>query len=129
MSQKQILIADDDRGILTALSVRLKSYGFDVLTAMDAYQALSLAQEHAPDLVILDVRMPAGEGTSVQERMQKLTSLATTPVIYLTGDKSPETAATARELGAFDIVYKPFQEQTLLSIIDRAIGLPEQKVA
>lgn len=125
MSQKQILIADDDRGILTALAVRLKSYGFEVHTALDAYQALSLAQQHQPDLVILDVRMPAGEGMSVQERMQNLTALATTPVIYLTGDKSPETAATARELGAIDIVYKPFQEETLLSAIDKAIGLPE----
>jgi len=122
MTTRKILIVDDDRDLLTALTVRIRAAGYDVVTAMDSYQAIQHARRLGPDLLILDLHMPAGDGFTVQERMQKITSLVTTPVIYLTGDKTAEARSRAEELGAFALVHKPFEHKVMLERIEDAIG-------
>lgn len=122
MEKKKVLIADDDRDLVNALGVRLKNEGFDVLAAVDGYQALERSVSQNPDLIILDISMPCGNGPTVQERLQKMPGGLTIPIIYLTGLKLPEVDALADEPGVFAVVHKPFDAEDLLGKICRALA-------
>ena len=126
MSAKTILIADDDRNFLTAIARQLEQRGLRVVTSVDAYQALAAAVQEPPDLMLLDIRMPAGDGLSVQERMQKLPALRDIPVIYVTGDRSNEVRLAAKRLGAVGLFYKPVSLARLMSFIRVTLGVAGQ---
>jgi len=117
----KILIADDDRPLLEALSIRLRAAGFEVVTASDSYNALSQATQEKPNLLLLDVNMPAGDGFSVQERLNQIDSLKDVPVIYLTGDKSERLGEIAEKLGAVGLFHKPFKVNNLIKTIHEAV--------
>lgn len=121
MNHPTVLIADDDSRLLEALSLRLRREGFKVLTASDGYNALALAVERRPDLLVLDVNMPAGDGFTVQERGNHRSELADVPVIYLTGDQSQRLDEMAEVLGAFALIHKPFEFDRLLNTIRAAL--------
>lgn len=121
MAAKTILIADDDTGLLEALAVRLEAEGFEVISTRDAYQALAIARRDRPDLLLLDINMPAGNGFSVQERIGKIEELAGTPIIYITGEEPGTVDRTALELGAFAVVHKPFETAALLDTVRGAL--------
>lgn len=123
-SQPIILIADDDDRVLKALMIRLGQVGFRVITATDGYNALALAAKHAPDLLVLDVNMPAGDGFSVQERLRGVPELARKPVIYVTGDKSTRLDDMAKQLGAFALLHKPFHVEDLIDKVLSALSPP-----
>lgn len=122
MESRRILIADDDLKLLEALTVRLEAEGFDVIATQDAYQALALARRDQPDLMLLDINMPAGNGFSVQERASEIEELSDTPIIYITGEEPDVVDATAEELGAAAVVHKPFETAELLDAIRAAFG-------
>lgn len=123
MASKKILIADDDLKLLTALKVRLEAEGFEVMTTRDAYQALSFTVQHKPDLIVLDVNMPAGMGFSVQERLQQNNGeLSQIPVVYITGESPDQVDQTAQELGAVAVIHKPFETDHLLETVRGALG-------
>lgn len=126
---KKLLIADDDLNLLKALTVRLESAGFEVITTQDAYQALEFARRSRPDALLLDINMPAGNGFSVQERISKIEELAGIPVIYITGDESEAVDRNARKLGAFAIIHKPFKTEKLLDIVHSAIVWGDERNA
>jgi len=121
MGAQKILIADDDRAALKLLRMSLKSAGYSVIVAVDGYQALDFTCEQQPDLCILDVHMPARGGLSVQQRIQQIPSLHATPIIYLTGDKSPQIEDEAEKLGAFAVHYKPLDTDRLLQSVRQAL--------
>ena len=123
MDKPRILIVDDDADLLESLSLRLSHEGFDVSVAADGYEGLERARREAPDLLILDIHMPAGDGFSIQERLHAV-SWPWPPVIYLTGDKSLRAELGVKRLGAFAVVYKPFEFDKLLDIVIRALGAP-----
>ena len=91
--------------------------------ATDGYGGLERAKRESPDLLILDIHIPAGDGISIQERLQGMCG-PWPPVIYLTGDKSIRAEIGVKRLGAFAVVYKPFDYSKLLEIVKRAIGAP-----
>ena len=122
MGKPKILIVDDDKDLLQSLSLRLGKEGYDVAVATDAYQGLERARTMKPNLLILDIRMPAGDGFSIQERMQAMSG-PWPPVIYLTGDKSIRAELGAKRLGARALIYKPFDFSTLLDMVKRALGI------
>ena len=118
----RILLADDDQPLLAALKTRLESLEVEVITATDGYTALAKAVSEKPDLLILDVNMPAGDGFSVQERLNSTShGLSGIPTIYLTGDQSERLDAIASELGAFAVMHKPFKVQDLVTNIYDAL--------
>lgn len=119
-----ILIADDDDRVLKALIIRLGSLGFNVITATDGYNALALATKHKPDLLVLDVNMPAGDGFSVQERLKGIPGGSHVPVIYVTGDKSDRLNELADQFGAFALLHKPFHVEKLIDTILSALSPP-----
>lgn len=129
MDKPKILIADDDIGFVAALQVRLENEGFEVITAGDSYRALVRARDEQPDLLLLDIHMPAGRGFSVQERLERLPRSRKNlswkaPVIYVTGDKTERAQELAKELGAFALIHKPFDTEHLVDTILRAISPP-----
>jgi two-component system, OmpR family, response regulator AdeR len=116
---KKILIVEDDRNIATALEVRLKSEGYEVAIACDAMIGVNSALKFRPDLLLLDVSLPAGSGFNVAERLHRL--LATmTPFIFLTASKQPGLREKAKELGAAGFFEKPYEGEELLAAIRRA---------
>lgn len=121
-NKRTVLLADDDPALLRALKIRLERMGLNVVTATDGYSSLSLAMRVDPELLILDVNMPAGDGFTVQERLRQ-TTLRDRPVIYLTGDESHRLDAIAEKLGALSIHHKPFQLSALIEDI-RSVFTP-----
>ncbi len=119
--KKKILVVDDERDIVKALMIRLQGAGYEVVTAFDGAQGVFMAHKEKPDLIILDIRMPAGNGFSVAQRLKRSTHTFTIPVIFLTG--SPETNAEdkARALGARFYIKKPYDPEELLDAIKRAL--------
>jgi DNA-binding response OmpR family regulator len=119
---KRILIVEDDPKIVAALTVRLKAAGYEVFIARDAVMAMAVAVQHEPDLVLLDISMPGGNGFMVAERLQNSTVLADVPIIFLTASKLPEWRKKAREIGAAGFFEKPYDAAELLDAIRKALG-------
>jgi CheY-like chemotaxis protein len=117
----KILVADDDREMVKLLATMLRRAGYDVVVSVDGCQAMDTACKYQPDLLILDVNMPAGGGISVQERLLNLPAMCNCPVVYVTGDKSEEIVNRAIELGAVGILYKPFDHDQMLHVVRRAL--------
>lgn len=116
-----ILVADDDPAIGAVLRPRLEAQGYAVFLAHDGYSAIDRAAHLDPDLLILDVNMPAGDGFSVQARMRKIPDLAQTPVIYLTGSSADTIDRSAANAGAFAVIHKPFETADLLATVHEAL--------
>lgn len=120
MSDKSILIADDDRDLLRALTTRLKAEGYTVHLARDGYQALEFSQTSNPDVILLDINMPAGNGPNVMERLRTLASTEMTPVVFMTGEQSQRIDELAQHSGAVAVLKKPFEFKQLKEAIERA---------
>ena len=118
---KKILLVEDDAAIREALTIRLEAAGYHVICAEDGLQGVATAVRERPQLLILDVSMPAGDGFSIVERLQTHTDLPPTPIIYLTASKRPEYPRRALELGAFAFFTKPFDSTELLAAVADAL--------
>jgi DNA-binding response OmpR family regulator len=117
MSKKKILIVDDDPDVQRGLSIRLRASGFDTVIASDGYSGTKLAQEEKPDLVLLDIGLPAGDGFVVMERL----SMTFIPIIVLSA-RDPETnKERALQAGAVAYFQKPADNDELLAAIQKAI--------
>lgn len=119
--KKKILVVDDERDIVKVLVIRLQSSGYEVITAFDGAQGVFMAHKEKPDLVILDIRMPAGDGFSVAERLKRSSHTWTIPIIFLTGSPEQEAEGRAMELGARFFVKKPYDPEELLDAVKRAL--------
>ena len=122
MSTKKILIVDDDEHLLMGLGAKLKANGFDVISVMDAISAISVAQKEAPDLVLLDLGLPAGGGFLALERMKSLSDLASTPVIVLSARDPTINKQRSLDGGAVAYFQKPPDNYELLAAIRSACG-------
>ena len=116
-----VLLADDDMSIIKAICRRLRGENINLIVAADGYQAVHLAREHAPDVLVLDVNMPAGDGFSVMDRLSALPGKSGIPVIYITGERSERVERDARETGAYAVLYKPFDSNDLIKHILSAV--------
>jgi DNA-binding response OmpR family regulator len=115
MKRFSILVADDDERILNFLNVRLKSAGYEVVTAGNGIQAVDQVREKNPDLVILDLMMPQMDGL---EAMRELRSFSSTPVIMLTAKGEDDEKIRGLKLGADDYLAKPFNPDELIARIE-----------
>ena len=120
---KKILIIEDDPKIAKALALRLKSAGYEATMASDALTGLTAAVKLKPDLLLLDISIPAGNGFMVAERVQCLISRPT-PIIFLTASKQSAFRNRARELGAAAFFEKPYQPEQLLAAVSKILGDP-----
>lgn len=117
---KTILIVDDDPDVRLGLTMMLKAQGYHVAAAGDTISAMRLAVVERPDLAILDIGLPGGEGYIVMERFRSLPSLAAVPVVVLTGRDPESVRPRAESLGAVAVLGKPASSPDLLRAIRAA---------
>ena len=106
--------------------MRLKANHYDTFFAGDAISSIAEARLHEPDLIILDLGLPAGDGFVVMERLKKLPNLAVIPVIVVSARDVRANKARSIELGAKAFLQKPANDAELLAIIGRVLGEPAQ---
>jgi two-component system response regulator ChvI len=112
-----IALVDDDRNILTSVSIALQAEGFAVRIYSDGEAALRAFAENAPDLVVLDIKMPRIDGMEVLRRLREKSQI---PVIFLTSKDDEIDEALGLAMGADDYIAKPFSLRLLIARI-RAI--------
>jgi DNA-binding response OmpR family regulator len=122
MTEKKLLIIDDDRHLLLGLTARLKASGYAVICATDAISGIALARTEAPDLIILDIGLPADEGFAILEHMRGLVDLVTTPVIVLSARDPAHNERRALDAGAVAFFQKPADNRQFLTEIRHALG-------
>lgn len=125
--KKKILIIDDDKDFLYGLQVRLKSHGFNVQLAMDSVSSISIALKIKPDLIILDISLPGGDGYQAMNRLRSLMPLAHIPIIMITAGNASIHQDRALKAGAEAFFQKPVDNDQLLVAIKKAFGEPEDQ--
>jgi DNA-binding response OmpR family regulator len=123
LAKTRILIVDDDAKVLASLRLYLEHAGYEVEAAQDGERALAAARSFAPDLVVLDVMLPKGDGLMVCRRLRTESSV---PILFLTARATEEERLEGLDLGADDYVTKPFSPRELVArvraILRRARG-------
>ncbi len=118
MCKGRILVVDDEPDIVRSLSLRLRAEGFEVVTATDGLSATKIAIAEQPELILLDIGMPAGNGHVVVERLRNIAATSHIPVIYLTARTSEADYHQARAGGVTKYITKPFDAEVLLAAIE-----------
>ena len=125
MTGKKILLVDDDRDILMAMQVALSDLGPTILTASDGNEAIALAEQESPDLVVLDQMLPKRSGFLVMEKIKRGKKRSDPPrVIMITGNLGSRHKVYAESLGVDTYLNKPFRMEKLLNAIRKLLGLP-----
>ena len=110
--KKTILIVDDEKMILNLLSCNLIKEGYNVIEAKDGLEAITIAQEEKPDLILLDVMLPKLDGLSVCKRVKNIMNV---PILMVTAKDDELDKILGLELGADDYITKPFSIRELLA--------------
>lgn len=109
---KKILIVDDEKNIVDILKFNLQKEGFDTIEAFDGEQAVEMALQGMPDLILLDVMLPKMDGFTV---CRKLRQTLSTPILMLTAKEEEVDKVLGLELGADDYITKPFSQRELMA--------------
>ncbi len=120
--KSKILVVDDDPDLIRALRLRLRANDYDIATASDGYSAIASAQKERPDLIILDLGLPVGDGFVVLERLQNSDTLSGIPVIVLSARDPQANEERALKAGAAAFFQKPADNEELLNVI--RVSLP-----
>lgn len=118
---ERILIVDDEKNYLVVLQALLADNGYEMLTAQNGPQALALAAEEEPDLVITDMRMPQMSGLDLIQRLKA--RFSEMPIIVMTAYGTVENAVEAMKSGATDYISKPFENTELLLTVQKALKM------
>jgi CheY-like chemotaxis protein len=134
----KILIADDSVIVLKALSIKLKSAGYEVRTAMDGSTAISCVRRDKPDLIILDINFPpdgsrgggiAWDGFMILEWLRRIDEVRDTPIIFITSGEPAKFREKALAAGAVAFFQKPVDQEEMLSVIRHSVGDPPESAS
>jgi DNA-binding response OmpR family regulator len=117
----RILVVDDDPELLQVLASRLRQEGYEVTTASKGDQAIAEVASQPPDLMLLDLGLPGGNGFKVLEKVRGSNRTAAMPVIVLTGNWEPAFEVRARKAGADAFLRKPAELGDLLAEIRKLL--------
>lgn len=120
--KKKILAVDDESDVLLIIKTALMAEGFDVVTAANGPDALALAEEHEPDLVVLDMMMPGMTGFEVLAELRLQPANREVPIIMLTGVSDKSKIRQALDAGIDYYIVKPFEFHDLISKVRLAIA-------
>jgi DNA-binding response OmpR family regulator len=129
MENHKILIVDDDPDLRQALRLRLRANQYDTVNAGDGYSAIAVAYKERPDLIILDLGLPAGDGFVVLDRLQRDDRLSKIPVIVLTARDPQSSEKKSLVAGAAAFFQKPADNNELLEVIRATLRNHNQTVA
>ncbi|QZH74877.1 MAG: phosphate regulon transcriptional regulator PhoB [Erythrobacter sp.] len=121
MSAPKLLLVEDDKALAELLEYRFESEGYDVRSTADGDEAMMMAAEDAPDLVILDWMIEGTSGLEVCRRLRREKSTAHVPIIMLTAREAEDDRVRGLETGADDYVTKPFSPRELLARVSAVL--------
>lgn len=124
MSQRKVLVADDEPNIVISLEYLLKREGYAVLIARDGQEALETIVREKPDLVLLDVMMPKKNGFEVCQALRATEDLPTIKILMLTAKGRDTDVAKGLALGADAYVTKPFSTRELVQKVEELLRRP-----
>ena len=120
MPKSRVLVIDDEAAIRESLRMTLEYEGYEFLAAATGQEGLTFAERDAPDIVLLDVKMPGMDGIEVLERLRSINDAV--PVIVISGHGTISTAVEATKKGAFDFIEKPFASERVLVSLRNALA-------
>jgi DNA-binding response OmpR family regulator len=129
MPNKKILIVDDDPDVRQGMHVRLKANHYDTCLAGDTLSGVAEARRSTPDLILLDLGLPAGGGFLVMERLKMIPALAVIPIIVVSARDALANQKRALDAGAKAFLQKPVDDAQLLAVVRQALGEGVRKVA
>jgi len=129
MLKPKILLVDDDPDLVRAMRLRLRANNFDVATATDGYSAIACAQKERPNLIVLDLGLPVGDGFVVLDRLQNSDALAGIPVIVLSARDPQSNEERALKAGAAAFFQKPADNDELMNVIRVSLGQSNSRPA
>jgi len=127
---KKLLVVDDNEVIVKTISVKLKSAGFEVSTALDGAEAVSIVRKDKPDLIILDLGFPPDiggvpwDGFRIMEWLRRVDESKKIPIIVITGGAGDKDKERALASGAVAFLYKPLDHEELLKLVRATLGTP-----
>src|SRR3989449_1864710 len=119
MPRSRVLVIDDEAAIRDSLKMTLEYEGYEFLGAATGQEGLTIFEREAPDLVLLDVKMPGMDGIEVLERLRSMSE--SVPIVVISGHGSISTAVEATKKGAFDFIEKPFASDRILVSVRNAL--------
>ncbi len=131
----KILVVEDDKKLSLAIRTRLQSFGYEAVAAEDAISAISMAVKHNPDLALVDINLPGGDGFTVLDRLSASNECKVMPTIMMTANRDDNLKQDALLHGACVFLEKPFGSTALLEAIETAAndlpsdGLNDRRVA
>jgi DNA-binding response OmpR family regulator len=127
METKKILVVDDDENIVKILALNLKFEGFDVVTAFDGCTAVMQAHRQKPDLILLDIMMPAGDGFSVVEKLRLSTNTFHIPIVFISALPKEDLELRATRAGVAHYFSKPFDINAIVYYIKNELYVKESR--
>jgi CheY-like chemotaxis protein len=131
MNRKKILVVDDNPVIVTALSLKLTSAGYDVVAATDGSEAVSAVRKEKPDLILLDISFPPDvahgggvpwDGFIIIEWLRRIDEAKNVPVIVITGSDTGKIKERALATGAIAFFQKPVDNDSLLELVKKTLS-------
>ncbi len=127
VKRKTVLVVDDEKDLVDLVSYNLQRSGYQVMTSGSGTEALEMARQHKPDLMVLDLMLPGMEGTEVARRLKADPSTAGIPIVMLTAKGEETDVVVGLTLGADDYVTKPFSMKILLARLANVLRRAEQQ--
>lgn len=120
MGKIMVLVAEDNEDVRAMMKYLLKTYGYEVIEASDGYEAVEMAVESKPDLILMDIAMPVLDGVQAVMAIRQHDDLANVPIVALTAF-GEYYAEKALEAGCNDVIHKPLDFEHLRPILQRYI--------
>jgi DNA-binding response OmpR family regulator len=117
-----IAVIEDDADIRGLLERTLRNAGYETTFARDAVSALAVIRKSSPDLIVLDIGLPGGDGFVVLERLSQFDALAMIPVVVITARTQEATRRRAEDAGVAASIQKPFSAATLLDTVSSVLA-------
>src|SRR5690349_10071216 len=121
MNNNKILLIEDDKDTVRAMAVRFKAKGYQFVVANDAISAISIARKEKPDLIVLDLGLPAGDGFTVMQRLKANYDLMLVPVIVVSARDPLVNQQRALEAGAELFFQKPIDNDEFFGAVQKAL--------
>jgi FixJ family two-component response regulator len=126
VSRGTVILVDDDASVRKALQRLIRAAGYDVQSFADAASYLSRPAPSIPACMVLDIRMPVMTGFDLQSAIAGTSR--SLPVVFITGHGDEDVRTQALEAGAVDVLFKPIDEEALVSAIEKALGTAAREI-